>query len=159
MRNLGHYALRITHYALRITHYALPAMDILSLPPPPADARLAYGGGEFQFGELRVPGGAGPHPALVVIHGGFWRARFDLLHIGHLCAALTAGGVATWSVEYGRLGNPGGGWPGTFQDVAMAAGHLRVIASQYDLDLGRVAAIGHSAGGQLALWLAGCRRL
>jgi len=113
----------------------------------------------LQFGDLRVPGGAGPHPALVVIHGGFWRARYDLLHIGHLCAALTTGGVATWSVEYRRLGNPGGGWPGTFQDVAMGAGHLRAIARQYDLDLARVAAIGHSAGGHLALWLAGCHRL
>src|SRR5919201_1926834 len=107
--------------------------DILSLlPPPPADARLAYGAGELQFGDLRVPGGVGPYPALVVIHGGFWRARYDLMHIGHLCAALTAEGVATWSVEYRRLGNPGGGWPGTFGDVAMAAGHLRAIAGQYD---------------------------
>jgi acetyl esterase/lipase len=144
---------------LRITHYALRHMDFLSLPPPPADARLAYGAGEFQFGDLRVPGGAGPHPALVVIHGGFWRARYNLLHIGHLCAALTASGVATWSVEYRRLGNPGGGWPGTLQDVTTAAGHLRAIAPQYHLDLARVAAIGHSAGGHLALWLAGCHCL
>jgi acetyl esterase/lipase len=133
--------------------------DILDLPPPPADARLPYGPDPLQFGDLRLPSGPGPHPVVVVIHGGFWRARYDLEHAGHLCAALTARGLATWSLEYRRIGNSGGGWPGTFQDVALGLDYLRELAPAYDLDLERVVALGHSAGGHLALWLAGRHRV
>ncbi len=129
--------------------------DILDLPPPPADARLAYGAHPLQFGDLRLPEGSGPHPLAIVIHGGYWRARYDLAHIGHLCAALTASGVATWSLEYRRLGNRGGGWPNTFLDVAAGADHARSLADRYLLDLTRVVAVGHSAGGHLAAWLGG----
>ena len=98
----------------------MPADDILTLPPPPADARLPYGTDPNQFGELRLPKGPGPFPVVVNIHGGYWRAKYDLKHAGHLCAALTAKGLATWNVEYRRVGNPGGGWPGTFEDVRSA---------------------------------------
>jgi acetyl esterase/lipase len=136
--------------------------DILQRPVPPADHRIAYGSGVQQFGELRLPPGAGPHPVAIGIHGGFWRARYDLAHFGHVCAALTAGGVATWNIEYRRLGDPGdpgGGWPGTFLDVARAADYLRELAPTYHLDLGRTISIGHSAGGQLAMWLAGRHRV
>ena len=129
--------------------------DILDLPPPPAGRRVAYGAASQLFGELRVPKTDPPYPLAIVVHGGYWRARYDLAHIGHLCAALTAAGIATWNVEYRRLGQPGGGWPGTFQDVAAAADHVRALANEYPLDLARVVAVGHSAGGQLALWLAG----
>jgi len=128
--------------------------DILDRPPPPADLRSAYGTEASQFGDLRLPSGAGPHPVVIVIHGGFWRAQYDLLHIGHLCAALTAAGLATWSLEYRRVGEPGGGWPGTLQDVALGSAYLVELARQHPLDLERVVAIGHSAGGQLSLWLA-----
>jgi acetyl esterase/lipase len=92
---------------------------------------------------------------VIVIHGGCWLAEYDLGHISGLANALTDAGVATWSVEYRRVGNEGGGWPGTFQDVANAADHLFEIAAERELDLDRAAAIGHSAGGHLALWLAG----
>ena len=132
----------------------LAAQSILDLPPPPAGIRIRYGAGTFQFGELRVPSGSGRHPAAIVIHGGYWRARYDLAHIGHLCAALAREGMATWSLEYRRLGNSGGGWPGTFDDVAAAAAHLSSIAGAHRIDLARVVGVGHSAGGQLALWLA-----
>jgi acetyl esterase/lipase len=94
-----------------------------------------------------------------VVHGGYWRARYSLEHIGHLCAALVAAGVATWSLEYRRLGNHGGGWPGTFQDVAQGADHLRALGGTYPLDLARVVAVGHSAGGHLAAWLGGRHRI
>lgn len=133
--------------------------SILLRPPPPADARIFYGSDLNNFGDLRLPQRAGPHPVAIVIHGGFWRSRYDLEHIGHLCAALTAHGIATWSIEYRRLGNPGGGWTGTFLDVVAAANHLRTIASQYQLDLKRVIVLGHSAGGHLALWYAGLGRI
>ena len=71
-----------------------------------------------------------------------------------LAAALTEEGIATWNIEYRRLGNDGGGWPGTFRDVASAADLLRTLAREHALDLTRVIAIGHSAGGHLAMWLA-----
>jgi acetyl esterase/lipase len=132
--------------------------EILSLPAPPADFRVPYGPGEFHFGDLRLPSGAGPHPVVIVIHGGFWRAQFDLLYMGHVAASLTRAGVATWNIEFRRIGQPGGGYPGTLDDVAGGAAHLRKMASNHKLDLSRVVAIGHSAGGHLALWLAASKK-
>ena len=133
--------------------------SILTRPAPPADHRIAYGKDEFQFGELRLPKGAGPHPVAVVIHGGCWLAQYDLTYMGHLSADLTEAGVAAWSIEYRRIGNAGGGWPGTFEDAARATDHLRELAKKYPLDLKRVVAMGHSAGGHLALWLAARKNL
>jgi acetyl esterase/lipase len=131
---------------------------ILDLIPPPADARIAYGDAPQQFGDLRLPKRTGQSPQVfpvaLVIHGGYWRSAYGLDHIGHLCAALTRAGVATWSLEYRRIGDPGGGWPATGEDVVRGAEYLRTLAQRYPLDLTRVVAIGHSAGGQLALWLA-----
>lgn len=128
--------------------------SILDLTPPPADVRLAYGRGVSQFGDLRMPRGKGPHPAVIYIHGGYWRAAYDLTHAGHICAALTKAGSATWNLEYRRLGEPGGGWPGTMDDVLQGAQYLTKLTSKYSLDLANVVVAGHSAGGQLALWLA-----
>jgi len=128
--------------------------DILTLAAPPADVRLAYGSDPNQFGELRLPKSPAPFPIVMSIHGGFWRAKYDLQHIGHLCAALTAKGLATWNVEYRRAGNKGGGWPGTFEDIARASRFLPQIAKRYNFDPARTLVIGHSAGGQLALCLA-----
>jgi len=88
------------------------------------------------------------------IHGGFWRAAYDLGHAGHLCAALTSKGLATWNVEYRRVGNDGGGWPGTFEDVRNAYRFLPHLAQRYKLDATKVLVMGHSAGGELALCLA-----
>ena len=134
----------------------LTAADLASFPsaPPPTET-VSYGAGPLQFGELRLPAGPGPHPVAVVIHGGCWLSRFDIAHIGNLVAALTEMGVATWSLEYRRVGDDGGGWPGTFEDIARGADLLRVLGREYPLDLDRAIAIGHSAGGHFALWLAG----
>lgn len=129
--------------------------DILGMPAPDADERVSYGSDPLQFGDLRLPPGDGPHPVAIIIHGGFWRAAFSLDHIGHLAAALTETGVATWTLEYRRIGDPGGGWPGTFLDVGAGVDFLRQLAESRPLDLGRVATVGHSAGGHLVLWLAG----
>ncbi|HZS07027.1 MAG TPA: alpha/beta hydrolase [Blastocatellia bacterium] len=133
--------------------------DVDKLPKPPADHRIAYGGDPSQFGDLRLPGGDGPHPVVIVIHGGCWFAEYDLNHLAAFCDALTRAGVATWSLEYRRIGNQGGAWPGTFQDVARGADYVRELAKKYPLDLKRVIVIGHSAGGQLALWLAARKNL
>src|SRR5438874_5028060 len=132
----------------------MPSNDILTLPPPPADARLAYGTDPNQFGELRLPKTGGPFPVVMNIHGGFWRAKYDLAHAGHVCAALTAKALAIWNIEYRRVGNPGGGWPGSFEDVTNAYRFLLQIAKQRKLDTSRLLVMGHSAGGQLALCLA-----
>ncbi|MBM7111949.1 alpha/beta hydrolase family protein [Archangium primigenium] len=132
---------------------------MLETPAPPADTRIPYGDITHQFGDLRLPRGEGPHPVVVMIHGGFWRARYDLEHVGHLCADLTRRGYATWSLEYRRVGHPEGGWTGTFEDVARGTDYLRTLARHYPLDLKRVVLMGHSAGGHLALWLAGRGRL
>jgi acetyl esterase/lipase len=128
--------------------------DILSLAPPRADARVAYGGDSNQFLDLRVPPGKGLRGLVVSIHGGYWRARYDLGYMGHLCAALTAKGIVTANLEYRRVGNAGGGWPGTFADVRAAFQFLLQNSRQYEFDLGRVVVIGHSAGSQLGLCLA-----
>ncbi|SEU35262.1 alpha/beta hydrolase family protein [Stigmatella erecta] len=131
---------------------------MLEAPPPAADARLAYGSGEHHFGELRLPAGPGPHPTVLVVHGGFWRARYGLEHVGHLCADLARRGFATWSLEYRRVGHPGGGWPGTLEDVVQGAAHLRTLARTWPLDLNQVVGLGHSAGGHLILCLAARHR-
>ncbi len=133
--------------------------DILFAPAPSPDERVAYGDEPQQFGDLRLPLGQGLHPVVMAIHGGFWRAGFDLVYMGHLCEALRAVGVATWNVEYRRVGEPGGAWPGTFEDIARAADHLRALAPRHGLDLTRVVSLGHSAGGHLALWLAARPRI
>jgi acetyl esterase/lipase len=128
--------------------------DILSLAAPKADARVAYGSDPNQFLDLRLPKGKGPHGLAIVIHGGFWRSKYDLGYSGHLCATLTAKGIATANVEYRRVGNPGGGWPGTFADVRAAYQFLLQSARKYEFDTRRVVGVGHSAGGQLGLCLA-----
>src|SRR5262252_977046 len=86
--------------------------DILTVPAPKADLRIPYGGDPNQFADLRVAKGRGPHPVVVFIHGGYWLAAYDLSHTGHLCAAVTAAGLATWNLEYRRVGQAGGGYPG-----------------------------------------------
>lgn len=128
--------------------------DILSLTPPKPDARLAYGSAAQQFLDLRLPATKGPHPLAIVLHGGFWRAKYDLEYAGNMCAALTAKGIATANVEYRRIGNSGGGWPGSFADIRAACQFALQNARKYDFDPRRSLAIGHSAGGQLALCLA-----
>lgn len=125
----------------------------------PSVQRLRYGETPEQFGDLYLPVGSGSHPLLVFIHGGYWRALYDLEHAHPLCRELARAGLAVWNVEYRRVGNPGGGWPGTFADVLAALGHVRQLALDYPLELSRVTLMGHSAGGHLALWAAAARRI
>ena len=133
--------------------------DLLAIPPTPADYTIAYGKDPNQFGQLRLPKGNGPHPVVIVIHGGCWLAEYDLQHISPLATALTRLGLATWSLEYRRVGNNGGGWPATFQDIAQGADYLRELAKKFPLDLRKTIALGHSAGGHFALWLAARSKL
>ena len=148
-------ALAVAGFVVTAKPQSQSSRGILIRPAPAADQRIAYGSNEFQYGDLRVPKTAGKHPVAIVIHGGCWMSQFGLGYMGHLSAALTEAGFATWNIEYRRVGNPGGGWPGTYEDAAKATDYLREIADKYSLDLSRVIAVGHSAGGHLALLLGG----
>jgi acetyl esterase/lipase len=134
--------------------------DLAALPSRAPDRRITYGAEASQYGELRVPPDTGPHPLVVLIHGGCFKAAYATAqYFGAMADALKRDGIATWNIEYRRLGEPGGGWPGTYLDVGRAVDHVRAIAGEYHLDLGRVAVVGHSAGGHLAMWTAARRRL
>jgi len=132
--------------------------DIVKLPSQPPIAKISYGNAPQQFAELRLPAGKGPFPVIVLLHGGCYGDYADVEYTAPMATALTKEGWATWNVEYRREHEPGGGWPGTFLDAGHGADALRQAAAKYPLDLGRVVAMGHSAGGQLALWIAGRKR-
>lgn len=126
------------------------ARSLLSRP-----AHSRFGPDRSQVGELHLPGGPGPHPVAVVLHGGYWQTRYGKLVCRPLARDLAARGYAAWNLEYRRLGTArggGGGWPMTFEDVAAGIDHLAALDAP--LDLARVSLVGHSAGGQLALWAA-----
>jgi acetyl esterase/lipase len=123
--------------------------DILAVPPVPADQRVPYGDDPSQFLDLFTVQGK-PRGAAAFIHGGFWRAKYDLTHASHLCAGLARAGIATASLEYRRSGN-GGGWPATFDDLKAA-----LTAARQHLPSNPVV-LGHSAGGHLALRLASAK--
>jgi len=131
--------------------------DVFSRQPPPPDLRLTYGSDLNQFLDLRLPKERTRQPwrLAIHIHGGFWRAKYNLEHAGHLCAALTGKGIATANLEYRRVGNAGGAWPGTFEDIRSAYQFLVQNAGHHHYDAKRIVVMGHSAGGQLALCLAG----
>ena len=132
--------------------------DYTSLPPVKSNHQVSYGDHSEQFGELYLPANTKKHPVIILIHGGCWRAQFGLAQLGKLSKSLTELGFAVWNLEFRRLGN-GGGWPITFEDIALGADELRNIADKYSLDLSNVTTMGHSAGGHLALWLAGRHQL
>jgi acetyl esterase/lipase len=123
-------------------------------------ATVAYGPDPLQVADLRLPAGPGPHPVAIIIHGGCWRASVDNRSgIAAFADALGKRGFATWNIEYRRVGDEGGGWPGTFQDVAAGVDKLADIAAEHRLDTSRVVIVGHSAGAHLALWAASRPRL
>ncbi len=136
----------------------ISTQEYADLPAVAPDVTLAYGQDANQFVDLYLPRGAGLHPVVILVHGGCWRERYSAKPLGGVCRALTGAGFAVWNIEYRRNGN-GGGYPQTLLDVAQAADLLRSAAAEHTLDLSRVVTMGHSAGGQLALWLAGRSRL
>lgn len=136
----------------------LTAADYTQFPYEEPDHRYAYGADPQQFGELYLPASPPPHSIIVLAHGGCYYEFYDLKPIGGMARTLANAGFAVWNIEYRRAGN-GGDFPNMFLDVAAAADHLRQIAGEHELDLSDAISAGHSAGGHLALWLAGRRNL
>jgi acetyl esterase/lipase len=140
--------------------------DVLTRAAPPPDLAVPYGPGDDHVADVRLPSSTarsssarpGPAPLVLFLHGGFWRAAYDRAHTRPLAAALAAEGFAVCTPEFRRTGQPGGGWPGTFDDIAAAVDRLPGLvrdAAGTDLISGEPAVLaGHSAGGHLALWAA-----
>lgn len=128
-------------------------------PAPKSPIRIAYGSDSLQYGDLRLPKGAGPHPVVVVLHGGCWVNAYGLDLMHDMSDALTAEGLATWNVEYRRVGDAGSDYPNTLLDVGLAVDHLRNLATPHSLDLSKVTTVGHSAGGHLGVWVAARQKL
>ena len=130
--------------------------DYFALQGPAPTEHIPYGSAASQFVELFEPNGQGPFPVVAIVHGGCWSTSLDGIKIMHNMAGdLVAHGIAVWNVEYRRLDEPGGGYPGTYLDINRAFDLLLERAPHYRLDTSRIVAMGHSAGGQLLQWLAG----
>lgn len=127
--------------------------SVLALPVKNQGIKLAYGKAALQFGLLSLPeASAGAKPPLVIfVHGGCWLNAYDIGHSKALSQALTEAGYAVWSLEYRRVGDEGGGWPGSLNDIVQGIDYARAQFEQYGVDVNRIALMGHSAGGQLAL--------
>ncbi len=142
--------------------YAAPMTldDYLALSGPAPTATLRYGTAPSQYAELFLPSGTGPFPVAVLVHGGCWTKAFGgITQLRNMAGALAARGIAVWNVEYRRVDEAGGGYPGTYQDMNAALDLLARTATARPLDLGRLVAVGHSAGGQLVQWLAARPRI
>lgn len=134
--------------------------EVLTRPAAPPQFTIRYGSHPDQLADVWVPAGTGPVPLVVYVHGGFWRAEWDRMHARPLCNALAEAGYAVAAIEYRRVGQPGGGWPGSFDDVALAldtvpslvADHLAATPTDQRVEIGPVVLAGHSAGGHFALW-------
>ena len=132
----------------------------LALTGPQPTAQIAYGPAPSQYAQLFRPEGNGPFPVVVLVHGGCWTVQFGgIRQMRNVANALSSQGIAVWNVEYRRVDEEGGGYPGTYQDMHAAIDSLQSHASQYQLDTTRIVAMGHSAGGQLVQWIAGRGKL
>lgn len=134
--------------------------DYMALNGPAPSATYRYGNAPSQYAELFLPEGKGPFPVAVLVHGGCWTKEFGgIVQLRNIADALARRGIASWNVEYRRVDEEGGGYPGTYQDMNAAIDLLAREAKHHPLDLGRLAAVGHSAGGQLVQWLAARSRI
>ena len=129
--------------------------DLLSRDRPDPTMTLRYGSGDAQIVDLWRPDGPGPHPVVLMVHGGCWQKSIaDRTLMNYAAEDLRERGMAVWNIEYRGVDEEGGGYPGTFSDVVEATRLLLETGVEQSLDLERVVAFGHSAGGHLVAWLA-----
>lgn len=136
--------------------------DLTARPRAEPDRTFRYGTDQLQLVDLWLPSGdpAGRWPTVLMVHGGCWQSSIaDRRLMDWIAADLRGDGIAVWNIDYRGVDRDGGGYPGTFRDAAAAADLLRDHAGGYRLNLSRIVAVGHSAGGHLALWLAARHRL
>ena len=134
--------------------------DLLERERPSPDRALRYGDKVMQAVDLWLPAGPGPHRVVLMVHGGCWQSDIaDRTIMAWIADDLRRRGIAVWNIDYRGVDRDGGGYPGTFLDAAAATDALRDHAEAYRLDLSKLVAVGHSAGGHLALWLAARRGL
>jgi len=133
--------------------YNVSFNSVLALPVQNQGLKLAYGKAALQFGWLSLPStrSSAKPPLVIFVHGGCWLNAYDVGHSKALSQALTEAGYAVWSLEYRRVGDEGGGWPGSFNDVMQGIHYAQAQFEQHGVDVSRIALMGHSAGGQLAL--------
>lgn len=128
---------------------------VLDRPAPGPDFTRAYGSDPNQVIDVHLPPeSAAPGGFVIFVHGGFWRERYDRVHARPAVAALAADGYLVANIEFRRIGQPGGGWPGTMDDVVAATTAALDLATEVGFDAGQPVLAGHSAGGHLALWAA-----
>ena len=144
----------VNHMSGQESNISLKDLSKLSVTSP--DAVLSYGDDSLQFGTLRIPKLSDDDlaPVVVLLHGGCWLSAYDLHLMDPMATDLVSRGFAVWNIEYRKVGDQGGGFPGTFNDVMAGINHLVDIEKQYPVDLDQVILMGHSAGGHLALWAA-----
>jgi len=129
--------------------------DLMSRELPQPTSTHAYGNDPAQVADLWLPDGAGPHPTVLMVHGGCWqKAIADRTLMNYAAEDLRQRGMAVWNIEYRGVDETGGGYPGTYLDVSRAAENLLEKGPELGLDVGQIVAVGHSAGGHLAAWLA-----
>ena len=134
--------------------------DLTRRARPEPSVEIVWGDSPADVADLWLPDGPGPHPVVIMVHGGCWQKSIaDRRLMNWMAEGLRQQGWAVWNIEYRGVDEAGGGYPGTFRDVAAAADQLAERASMFNLDLSRVTGIGHSAGGHLVLWLAARHKL
>lgn len=144
----------LAEYPLTMSKY------VAGIRPVKANERISYGPEKSQFGDLFLPKDVkGPASVVILVHGGCWQAEVPAEAISAIAADLASHGVAVWSVEYRRIGEPGGGFPNMYTDIGAAFDKLRDVAKTHKLDLSNVVAVGHSAGAHMATWAAARGRL
>lgn len=120
-----------------------------------AQTKISYGLDPLQYGELSLPAGDGPFPVVTFLHGGCWRSSEDMINrYRAMSKAMTEHGIAAWNLQYRGATSPGGGWPGTWQDIANGFDALKKVAESYPIDLQQAVVVGHSSGGHFGAWLA-----
>jgi acetyl esterase/lipase len=132
--------------------------EIFYTPPPEADFQVNYGEKPMQTIYVRIPASSGPHPSLLVLHGGSWKSGYNYKQMEYVSESLRNLGFATFNIEYSRVGHAKGGWPYTFIDLINATNTIAGLASSLNLDTKKVGLLGHSSGGHLAFWLSAFNR-